>query len=412
MMQVSALVFAAVATVLSATTQAAPIKNVVVLVMENRSFDSFLGRLKWDGLNTKVNGLVGDEFNLLPNGTKIPVGRINLNINKYDPGHEIQEVSQQLYNTVATTTAGLTPNMAGFAANALAKNKNRQAITEVMGAYGPDTLPVTYALAREYTVVDDWFSSVPGPTYPNRHFVHCATSLGRTGNSDLLSGLQVRTIWDSLNEAKVDWKVYAAGSLSSTLLYSSMRGGDNKARTKGIKDFTADAAAGKLPKYSYIDPDTNENDNHPPHELVKGEAFVKKVYETLRASPQWNQTLFLITYDEHGGYYDHVVPPSGVPIPDASPVKPPFGDFKFDRLGVRVPTIVISPWVPKGGVVSSTVAGRNYEHSSIPATIKKVFGLPNFLTKRDAWALPFDDIASLAAPRTDCPATIPTVYVP
>ncbi|GAA0144856.1 phospholipase [Lithospermum erythrorhizon] len=142
--------------------------------------------------------------------------------------------------------------------------------------------------------------------------------------------------------------------------------------------------------------------------------FVKEVYETLRSSPQWNETLMVITYDEHGGFYDHVpTPVSGVPSPDDIVGQEPF-NFKFDRLGVRVPTIMVSPWIKKGTVVhgpnGSPFNTSEFEHSSIPATVKKIFNLTSpFLTKRDAWAGSFEFLVqSLNEPRTDCPETLPT----
>lgn len=150
-----------------------------------------------------------------------------------------------------------------------------------------------------------------------------------------------------------------------------------------------------------IDPDFEKTDEHPPHGFKEGEEFLKEVYNAVRTSPAWNETALLITYDEHGGFYDHVPPPSNVPIPDQDSEKSKSG-FKFDRLGVRVPTILVSPWVEKGGIVSFGPSGEVFEHSSIPATIKKMFGLDEFLTKRDAWAATFDDVFDQGVYREDC----------
>jgi len=180
---------------------------------------------------------------------------------------------------------------------------------------------------------------------------------------------------------------------------------------------------GNLPEYTFIDPryfdwkahliagkPVYANDDHPPHDLRRGQLLIQDVYETLRAGPLWESTLLIITYDEHGGYYDHVPPPSvGIPNPDGK-----VGDgMQFDRLGVRVPTVMISPWIQKGTVIhsprpsSKPFPTSEFEHSSVAATIKKLFGLPSFLTKRDAWAGTFEEVWSvLPAPRTDCPMTI------
>jgi len=177
---------------------------------------------------------------------------------------------------------------------------------------------------------------------------------------------------------------------------------------------------GKLPNYvvieqRYFDVEVSPaNDDHPSHDVALGQRFVKEVYETLRASPQWNEMALLITYDEHGGFYDHVpTPVSGVPNPDGIIGPDPFY-FRFDRLGVRVPTILVSPWVDKGTVIHEPEGPTPYsqfEHSSIPATVKKLFNLEsNFLTKRDAWAGTFEKYFRLRdTPRDDCPVTLPEV---
>lgn len=156
------------------------------------------------------------------------------------------------------------------------------------------------------------------------------------------------------------------------------------------------------------------NDDHPSHDVARGQRFVKEVYETLRASPQWNETALIITYDEHGGFYDHVpTPVVGVPQPDGIVGPDPYY-FKFERLGVRVPSFLISPWIEKGTVIhepNGPTPTSQYEHSSIPATVKKLFGLhSNFLTKRDAWAGTFENYFKIRkTPRTDCPEKLPEV---
>ena len=155
-----------------------------------------------------------------------------------------------------------------------------------------------------------------------------------------------------------------------------------------------------------IDPDFEKDDDHPPHNLRDGDNFLKIVYEAVRSSPLWNQTALVVTFDEHGGFYDHVPPPINVPIPDEPSAKTQIPYYNFDRLGVRVPTIIVSPHVEKGITISEGTDGRIFEHSSIPATLKKLFGLKDFLTKRDAWAATFDNVFTLEQPRNDCPLTI------
>ncbi|GMN61540.1 hypothetical protein TIFTF001_030629 [Ficus carica] len=174
---------------------------------------------------------------------------------------------------------------------------------------------------------------------------------------------------------------------------------------------------GKLPNYVVIEQryfdllSLPANDDHPSHDVSEGQKFVKQVYEALRASPQWNEILFLILYDEHGGFYDHVpTPVTGVPSPDDIVGPAPY-NFKFDRLGVRVPAILVSPWIERGTVLhgpSGPFPSSQFEHSSIAATVKKIFNLPNFLTKRDEWAGTFESVfLSRTAPRADCPVTLP-----
>jgi hypothetical protein len=200
-----------------------------------------------------------------------------------------------------------------------------------------------------------------------------------------------------------------------------------------MHSFEIDVAAGDLPEFTWIDPayfDMPEDghpatDQHPSHDISQGEMVIKSVYEALRNSPLWNESALLITYDEHGGFYSKVPPPNtGVPSPDGIPcVECPGGpmeSFNFTRLGVRVPAIVVSPWVEKGQVihepspVDAPTETSRYELSSIPATVKNMFSIPNFLNNRDAWATPFNHVwenNTLTEPRTDCPQTLPEPYV-
>jgi phospholipase C len=173
---------------------------------------------------------------------------------------------------------------------------------------------------------------------------------------------------------------------------------------------------GKLPNYVVIEQRYLNlklfpgNDDHPSHDVANGQRLVKEVYEALRSSPQWHETLLVITYDEHGGFFDHVpTPVEGVPSPDGIVSEPAIG-FTFDRLGVRVPALFVSPWIEPGTVIhrpSGPEPTSQYEHSSIPATVKKIFGLKEFLTKRDAWAGTFESVLTRATPRTDCPEQLP-----
>lgn len=177
-----------------------------------------------------------------------------------------------------------------------------------------------------------------------------------------------------------------------------------------------------LPTYSFVEPRYYSvpfagaaSDQHPSHNIEDGEIFIKDVYETLRNSPSWEKSALIITYDEHGGYFDHVPTPLNVPNPDGINSGYPF-NFNFDRLGVRVPTVIVSPWIPKGTLIhepNGPTPTSQYEHCSISATMRKVLNISTLpLNKRDAWASPFDHVFTLSSPRQDCPTTLPTPPTP
>ena len=197
---------------------------------------------------------------------------------------------------------------------------------------------------------------MPSSTQPNRLFVHSATSAGATSNIPALlaKGYPQRTIFDTLDEAGVPFGIYYQ-NIPATLFYRSLRRLKFLPRFRPYAlAFRRDAARGRLPAYAVVEQrymDTRlapANDDHPSHDVFQGQVFVKEVYEALRAGPQWNETVLIVTYDEHGGFYDHVpTPASGVPSPDGIVGPEPFL-FRFDRLGVRVPTIMASPWIEKG----------------------------------------------------------------
>uniref|UniRef100_A0A803P833 Non-specific phospholipase C6 n=1 Tax=Cannabis sativa TaxID=3483 RepID=A0A803P833_CANSA len=346
--------------VIGAPQSKQPIKTVVVLVMENRSFDHMLGWMK-KAINPVINGVNGDECN--PVSTKNPKPETicftdDAEFVDPDPGHSFEAVEQQVFGSSSF------PSMSGFVEQALSMSPNLS--ETVMKGFRPGSVPVYASLVSEFAVFDRWFSSIPGPTQPNR----------------LLCTLLL------LMAQRVMLKAISTRNIPTTLFYRNMR------KLKYIfkfhqfdLKFKKDARNGKLPSLTVIEP---------------------------RASPQWNQTLLVITYDEHGGFFDHVKTPYvNVPNPDGNTGPAPYF-FKFDRLGVRVPTIMVSPWIKKGIVVSGPkgpTPNSEFEHSSIPATIKKIFNLSsNFLTHRDAWAGTFEHVfGELTSPRTDCPVTLPEV---
>jgi len=251
-----------------------------------------------------------------------------------------------------------------------------------------------------------------------------------TGNKVPKGGFPQKTVLRSFEEAGLSWKMYYEGSLAWAIFMADVQRTKSKPNIQDMSNFYADAANGALPNFTFIEPRISPdkkaahlpsyglaNHQHPTASVQEGERWMKNVYEALRGGPAWNRTLFIITYDEHGGFYDHVPPPqTGVPSPDGICTKE---GFDYGRLGIRVPTIVVSPWIKKGTLVHEAPAAQKpasnseYEHSSIPATLRKLFpqiGAP--LNARDAWASTFEHLLGGAQPRGDCPTKLPDVPPP
>nr|BAK03111.1 predicted protein [Hordeum vulgare subsp. vulgare] len=408
---------------------AGKIKTVVVVMQENRSFDHMLGWMK--SLNPEIDGVTGAEFNRVvvtdPLSKTINFGNQSEYVD-LDPGHSAEATYEQVYGVpfVDAETTPMTrpdvpsPPMSGFAQQA-EKEKTGMADT-VMNGFRPEAVPVYRELAREFALCDRWFSSNPASTQPNRQFLHSATSHGLVSddNQDILPlvlvGSPQATIFDSLYDAGYSFGIYCQ-TLPTVLFYRSLRQPKYVGNFHSFDlEFRRHCQEGKLPNYvvleqRYFDlPALPGNDDHPSHDVSEGQRFVKEVYEALRSGPQWEEMLLVVTYDEHGGFYDHVpTPVVGVPSPDGIVSRAPYL-FNFDRLGVRVPAFFISPWIDPGTLVhtpSGPQPTSQFEHSSIPATLKKLFNLNTFLTKRDAWAGTFDTVLTRDTPRTDCPVTLP-----
>lgn len=370
------------------------IQHFIVLMLENQSFDRLLGYLELDAPGHRIEGLSGTESNPLApphDMTPVPVAMVSGDeayVFEPGPGHEFVDVTQQLRADRALRDASAARND-GFVLNYSAQvgADGRR----IMGCLDPAALPVTSTLARNFVVCDHWFSSVPGPTWPNRFFVHAGTAAGNLVTPETAgqfasqfwsSPYRMRTIFESLLERGHDWKVYFddyAQAFGLRNLHAQVE------RFQKFETFLADVEAGTLPTYSFIEPRSFSapgypaNDQHPPHHLLEGERLIATVYDTLRRNDAvWRKCLLIVVYDEHGGFYDHVRPPRAVP-PDTRVARP--SGFAFDRLGVRVPALLVSPWVGEGRV-DHTV----YDHTSIAATLKKLLGLPAFLTARDAAA--------------------------
>jgi phospholipase C len=387
------------------------IQHVVVLMLENRSFDHMLGFLR--SSDYPINGLTGNEGNPRDPAHLDPAQEVKVSSDagfllSHDPGHNFHDVNLQLFDNPGGPPATSLPN-AGFILSYSQQPHVTPSIADtIMKCLAPTTIPVLTTLAREFAVCDAWYSSVPGPTWPNRFFVHAATSKGYLDNSQFRN-YDMPTLFENLSAAGRTWCNYYH-DFSQTWALQRLQTEANKAHFYSFGQFKTDAQNGQLPNYSFIEPKYfsffgEANDQHPPHDLRAGEALIAAVYNSLRNSPQWEQTLLLILHDEHGGTYDHVTPPVATP-PDSYT-----SQFAFDRYGVRVPAVLVSPFIPKG-----TIDPRVFDHTSIPATLKQLFGLPAFLTQRDAIAQVFLDVASLEAPRTDTPvslgAAMPAAQVP
>eukprot|EP01129_Flabellula_baltica_P006957 TRINITY_DN2655_c0_g2_i1.p1 TRINITY_DN2655_c0_g2~~TRINITY_DN2655_c0_g2_i1.p1 ORF type:complete len:485 (-),score=102.01 TRINITY_DN2655_c0_g2_i1:1027-2481(-) len=387
------------------------IEHVVVVMMENRAFDHMLGYLKAE--LPEIDGLDGTQFNHVnpfnENSAKTFVSPDAPYVND-NYGHSFQSTELEIFGR--KNHSDLPAAMNGFIAAAGSfKHPER-----VMQSFNPKSLPTLNTLAKEFAVFDRWYASHPGPTEVNRYFMHCATSHGLANNNlnEEIIGMPMRSIFQNLQDAGKTWRVYME-EISTTLFLSQMRSFKYLQNYRFFNSFLKDAAAGELPNYSFIEPRYNEvldqpaNDQHPDHNVVYGEMFIRDIYEAVRASPQWEKTALIITYDEHGGFYDHhPTPTTGVPNPDGINAEDPFFDFK--RIGVRIPTVIVSPWIPKSTVVhepSAPTPDSQFDHTSTLSFVKRLFNLPSFLTKRDAWAGHFDHIFSLNETRTDCPTTVP-----
>ncbi|MBV9655762.1 MAG: phospholipase [Acetobacteraceae bacterium] len=396
------------------------IKHVVVLMLENRSFDCMLGMLYPQ--SDEFDGLAGTESNVWhrTDGTQqeISVWRdpdLNataLCIPDPDPGERFTDIQMQIHGIAATGGTG-GPTMGGFVDNYMRQPAAAPAADPyaVMHYFTPDQVPVISQLARAFGVSDRWHASAPCQTWPNRFFVHTGTANGFVNNAPPQFPYTMETIFNRLESAGRSWRIYFHDIPQSVTL--SRLWASTLTNFRFFADhFATDAAAGTLPSYSFIEPryfadqssNTLPNDEHPPHNVAYGEALIASVYNALRSGPAWKNTLLVITYDEHGGCYDHVAPP---------PATPPGGDtpdgFGFDYFGVRVPAVIVSPYVKAGSILRPSGL-TPFDHTSILATLRKLFGL-QALTARDAAAPDLLDVLT-PEPGNDGPPAIVAPAIP
>jgi phospholipase C len=397
----------------SGDNQLSQIKYIVQLMLENRSFDQMLGFLYPHSAN--YEGLSGSETNPDEMGRPVKVFQITpTSKHPYlmpgaDPGEGFRNTNYQLFST-DDPKPGSIPTNQGFVINfkaAIASDHNKHykdtlpdtVSSDIMGMYTPQMLPVMSALAKGFAVCDQWFSSAPTQTIPNRAFANAATSQGHLDNE--VKVFTCPSIFGRLSAAKISWGIYGYNRDPLTRLDFTDTQHADESHFGHFRDFQQLARAGKLPSYSFLEPSwsASGNSQHPNYNVALGEQLLYDVYYTLKTSKCWNDTLLLITYDEHGGNYDHVPPPGGAVPPDDS-----IGEFDFDfkRFGVRIPALLISPRIAAGTVFRTKEAGKTIDHTSVLKTLEQRFGLEP-LTRRDAAAASLGDVLTLAQPRTDDP---------
>jgi len=436
--------------------------HVVSVMFENRSFDNLLGRLYQPGEVPSFEGAAGKVLsNPVPDwagqgaaGGVVPYGvALNLDTPNPDPGEEYPHVNTQLFGVIdppgnrgvlcehmtapynAPAGPDPVPTMDGFVADyisAFTAEKGRppayEEYAQIMTGYTPEQVPVISAIARGFAAFDHWHCEVPSQTFANRSFYHAASSSGFVVNTPYDKfplHNHAPTIFERLDAAQLSWRVYVdrAMLISITGLIHACRLWEHFAtRFSGLDDFFDDAEHGRLPAYSFIEPCLirDHNDYHPPvsswlmddspnppSPILSGEDLLARIYSAIRASDtadgsNFANTLFLVAFDEHGGNYDHVPPPRVVPPDPAAP--PGEMDFRFDRAGVRIPTVAVSAYIDPQTVVTSP-----YRNTSLIATLRARWDLGPPLTDRDADAPDIAPVLTRPAPRSpeDWPEVTP-----
>lgn len=399
------------------------IQHVFVLMLENRSFDHMLGFSGITGRDvesqqqTTIQGLTGAESNAA-GGQAYKVSPGADNVMPCDPHHEFDDVLTQLCGSGATyPRGGEYPAIddSGFVSSYIGSGGASNP-GEVMKCYTPDQLPVLVTLAKEFAVCDNWYASLPGPTWPNRMFVHAASSGGLDHSPTNLEIVEWETIshfsfpngtiFDALQAKGITRRLYAGDDFP---MASALKG-IALADIRHYSQFANDLQQPTFPySYVFIEPSydvlnkyKNGTSQHPLGDVRRGEALIKSTYEAIRNSRYWANSLLIITWDEHGGFFDHATPGEASSPGDTGPDNPHNKNgFTFEQYGPRVPALVISALIPQ-----NVIDHRRYDHASIPATIEGIFGLAP-LTARDRDANRLDALLTLSAPRNDCPTRLP-----
>lgn len=368
------------------------IDTLVIVQMENRSFDHFFGSLNTHERRGDVLAWPHDWSN--PDSGQNPIGIHDLGattVTDPDPPHGHGSSLKQ-WNEGKND---------GFIReyedrlDGVPRDQYNALLSHVMGYYTRAQLPAYYALADEFTICDRWHCSLLGPTWPNRFFSHCASSDGLWSNGQ---PIKAKTPYVDLINAGHSMGVYHASGIYFSLLLESLPF-DQYAQSP-IGQFFVDAKKGELPNVSIVEPDFNYADDHPPADVTLGQAFVSSIYEALRSSPHWERTLMVVFYDEHGGFADHAAPPT---VEGEERVAQGFA-----QLGFRVPAILAGPLVPRGQVFHDVI-----DHASMPKLISEMFDLPhvNLRSKLAGDLSNALDIARIAQDARQAPKKLPKVDI-
>jgi phospholipase C len=410
------------------------VEHIVVLMLENRSFDHMLGYLYQDTGNVSpagqaFEGLTGTEsspdatgaavqvFPIMP-GVATPGGVDAYLMPGADPGEGYVATNNQIFGSDAAPKPVTVPGMAGFVTDYAytlgweSKEGGWSIVAgtvaeDIMGCYTPQALPVLSGLARGFAVCDRWFGSAPTETLPNRAFALSGTSQGHL--DDKTKTFTAPSIFGALTKAGIGWAVYGYDAQPLTRETFTDISGAPEANFGLFADFQTAAGNGSLAAFTFLEPSwgATGNSQHPNYDVALGEQLIFDVYTALRDGPAWDSTLLIVTYDEHGGLFDHVAPPN-----DAVPPDDTAGEYGFDfaRFGPRVPTVLVSPLIPAGTVFRAPVGATALDHTSILKTVETRWGLAA-LTARDAAAVGVGDALTLTAARTDDPLAGVTVPV-
>ncbi|MHB8242981.1 MAG: alkaline phosphatase family protein [Solirubrobacteraceae bacterium] len=381
---------------------ALPYEHIVVVMMENHSFDNLLGALPRSG-QPKAHGLRFNGAGVARNRNPGPSG--NVYSFPFSSTAQGTGVSQTWNATHQQIDGG---KMDGFV-ESVGSN-------QPMGYWTEEVLPFAYSLAKTFTLANRWFSSAPCQTYPNRRFLMAGTAYGNISTDSASLGDSPPpngTVFDRLHTYGVSWRNYFTDLPQTAIIPSII--GKYPANLASIAQFYADCATGSLPAVSFVDPEfgalsdvgetlatlpglealgaklsTAGGDEEDPQDMAYGESWAHSVLEAVLNSPAWPRTLLIYTYDEHGGYYDHVAPPAAI-APDSIPpaLGPEDVPGGYDIYGPRVPAVVVSPY-SKPNATTNVV----HDHTSVLATIEAKWNLP-FLTYRDANAKPVTDFLEL-----------------